>query len=165
MRWHAGKNKAIVDEFPEHNLITAIYSGMPCSNLFLSSSGVTIGRCGGAAAAAGRKCDPAALGCCVALCLPPGDPLCVTVRTSVTAPHSTQNNFCCFFCFDCLWPFLSETKEQPSVWHFCRCCFGNSAPGQRRVFFTGRRRHYESVLQLVFTDIWVWVLKASGYKF
>lgn len=85
------KKKAISNEFLHHNLITLFptQSQCPVVTSSPSPSGVTTGHSGGAP---GRKCDPAALGLCVALSLPPRT-LCATARTSCHCSHSAENNF------------------------------------------------------------------------
>ena len=121
----------------------------PVVTSVLGASGVIIGHTGWAP---GRKCDPAALGLCVAQRLPSG--------TSVTAPIQLQNNFCCaFFCFNCLRPFMSEQRHSPIHLAFLQMLFGNCATGQRMVFFLvvfvlAGKSHHESLMQLVFTSFW-----------
>lgn len=121
----------------------------------LDTSGVTVGHFG---RAPGRKCDPAALGLCVALCLPLGT-LCVTARTSVTAPIQLEITFVVLFFVSIVCGHFCLNKSTALQLTFLQMLFGNCD------------RPVQGVFHAVSSSLWVTVaagaqscLKASGYN-
>lgn len=132
----------------------------PVVTSVLGASGVIIGHTGWAPS---RKCDPAALGLCVAQRLPSG--------TSVTAPIQLRITFVVLFLFQLFTAIYVWTKAQPhpfgisadAVWKLC----DRPAHGVFPRGFCSHKNssHHESLMQLVFISFFESIFMSALWGF